>query len=79
MAFSAGLAFRRSGLVFLLPIDLGLAVMSRAMPQMNVYIVALPLKIFAGLLMLVLSLPHAGPVMNRIFSSVFQFWTAVVR
>jgi len=29
--------------------------------------------------MLALSLPHAGPVMNRIFSSVFEFWGAVAR
>src|SRR5882672_2390084 len=79
IAFSAGLAFAAPVIVFLLLIDLGLAVMSRAMPQMNVYFVALPLKIFAGLLMLALSLPHAGPVMNRIFSSVFEFWGAVAR
>jgi flagellar biosynthetic protein FliR len=47
------------------------------MPQMNVYFVALPLKIFAGILMLALSLPHLGPVMARIFSSIFRFWEAV--
>lgn len=79
IAFSAGLAFAAPVIAFLLLIDLGLAVMSRAMPQMNVYFVALPLKIFAGLLMLALSLPHAAPVMNRIFSSVFEFWGAVAR
>src|SRR5215467_2657877 len=35
---------------------------------------ALPLKIFAGILMLALSLPHLGPLMGRIFSSIFRFW-----
>jgi flagellar biosynthetic protein FliR len=77
IAFSAGLALAAPVVAFLLLIDLGLAVMSRAMPQMNVYFVALPLKIFAGLLMLALSLPHAGPVMERIFSSIFGFWSSV--
>jgi flagellar biosynthesis protein FliR len=77
IAFSMGLALAAPVLVLLLLIDLGLAVMSRAMPQMNVYFVALPLKIFAGILMLALSLPHLGPVMARIFSSIFRFWEAV--
>jgi flagellar biosynthetic protein FliR len=76
IAFSTGLALAAPVLAFLLLIDLGLAIMSRAMPQMNVYFVALPLKIFAGVLMLALSLPHAGPVMGRVFASVFRFWSA---
>jgi flagellar biosynthetic protein FliR len=79
IAFSMGLALAAPVLVLLLLIDLGLAVMSRAMPQMNVYFVALPLKIFAGILILALSLPHVGPLMGRVFSSIFQFWDAVGR
>jgi flagellar biosynthesis protein FliR len=74
VAFSLGLAIAAPVLVLLLLIDLGLAVMSRTMPQWNVFFVAMPVKIFAGLVVLALSVPHLGPVMNRLFGSIFTFW-----
>jgi flagellar biosynthesis protein FliR len=74
VAFSLGLAIAAPVLVLLLMIDLGLSVMSRTMPQWNVFFVSMPVKIFAGLAMLALSIPHLGPVMNRLFASIFDFW-----
>jgi flagellar biosynthesis protein FliR len=74
VAFSLGLAIAAPVLVLLLLIDLGLAVMSRTMPQWNVFFVSMPVKIFAGLAVLALSVPHLGPVMNRLFASIFAFW-----
>jgi flagellar biosynthetic protein FliR len=78
ISFSAGLALAAPVMAFLLLIDLGLAVMSRTMPQFNVFFVSLPLKIFAGLSLLALSLAYAGPLMNRIFGSIFSFWEGVL-
>jgi len=78
VAFSLGLAIAAPVLALLLMIDLGLSVMSRTMPQWNVFFVSMPAKIFAGLAVLALSIPHLGPVMNRLFASVFRFWDQVL-
>lgn len=78
VAFSLGLAMAAPVLALLLLIDLGLSVMSRTMPQWNVFFVSMPAKIFAGLTVLALSIPHMGPVMNRLFNSVFRFWDRVL-
>ncbi len=52
--------------VFLL--DVTTAFVSRSMPQLNIYFVALPLKIFWGLLLLTVTLTHAGPLLQRLFT-----------
>jgi flagellar biosynthetic protein FliR len=78
VAFSLGLAMAAPVLVLLLLIDLGLSVMSRTMPQWNVFFVSMPLKIFAGLTILALSVPHMGTVMNALFRSIFSFWDRVL-
>jgi len=46
-------------------LDLAIGFLSRTMPQMNVYFVTLPLKIFIGLLLLVLSFRYMAPVITR--------------
>jgi flagellar biosynthetic protein FliR len=48
------------------------------MPQMNVFIVAIPFKIVLGLLVLALSLQYVAAAMHRVFESVFRYWTAVL-
>ena len=53
--------------VFLL--DVATAFVSRTMPQLNVYFVALPLKVFWGLLLLSVTVTHAGPTLQRLFST----------
>lgn len=58
--------------IFLL--DVGLAVMARTMPQVNVFIVSMPLKIFVGLLTFAASLHYVRPLMERIFTSIFSYW-----
>lgn len=62
----------------LLFVDVGLAVMARTMPQVNVFIVSLPLKVLIGLLVLAISLNYLGPVLEKIFGSIFIFWQNVL-
>jgi flagellar biosynthesis protein FliR len=62
----------------LLLVDVALAVMARTMPQMNVFIVSLPLKIMVGLLVLVMSIQYMGPVMARVFEGMFDYWQRVL-
>lgn len=58
-------------------VDLGMAVAARTMPQVNVFILGIPLKILLGLMMLALSMGHLVPVLNKIFASIFQYWEQV--
>ena len=76
--FTLGLAIAAPALFAVLLLDLGFAVASRTMPQMNVFIVAIPFKIALGLLVLALSLRYLGAAMNRVFESIFQYWNAVL-
>lgn len=78
VAFSFGVAMAAPVLLLILMLDLGLAVMSRTMPQWNVFFVSMPAKIVAGLSILALSLPHMGPVIRRLFATVFSFWDRVL-
>ena len=55
-AFRIGIQLSAPFLVFGLLFNLGLGVLSRLMPQMQVFFVALPLSILVGLLFLVLAL-----------------------
>jgi flagellar biosynthetic protein FliR len=55
-AFRIGLQLSAPFLVFGLVFNMGLGVLARLMPQMQVYFVAVPLSIFAGFLILALVL-----------------------
>jgi flagellar biosynthesis protein FliR len=61
-------------LFVILLLDVVLAVMARSMPQMNVFIVSLPLKILVGLITLAISLNYIGPLVARIFEDLFLYW-----
>ena len=62
----------------LLLIDIVIAVVARTMPQVNVFIVSLPLKIFVGLVMLAISLRYMSPVMARIYEVLFFYWNTLL-
>ncbi len=55
-------------------LDLVIAFTSRTMPQVNVYFVSLPLKIFMGLLVLSISLKYASGFIERILSNSILGW-----
>ena len=73
-AFRIGIQLSAPFLVFGLLFNLGLGVLSRLMPQMQVFFVALPLSILLGLLFLVLVLgammgfflDYAGGVLHEL-------------
>jgi flagellar biosynthetic protein FliR len=53
-------------------VDLALGLISRTVPQMNVFVVGLPLKILVSFAVLFISLPGFIFVMNLLFSQMFQ-------
>jgi len=53
-------------------VDIGMAFMSRTMPQMNVFVMSLALKVIVGISALAISLPFAGGTIKRVFESIFE-------
>ena len=76
--FVFGLMLVAPAVVALMMLDIGLAVAARTMPQVNIFIVGLPLKIFVGLSVLTISVRYFSPLLNRIFESIFRYWEEVM-
>ncbi len=67
-AFLNTFQFAAPAIVFLLMIDTAIAFTARIMPQMNIFMVTLPLKIITGLVVLVISLD----MFEMLFDIVYQ-------
>lgn len=76
--FTYGLAIVAPVVFTLLLLDAGLGVMARTMPQMNVFIVSLPIKIMVGLIILAISMRYLSPVMKNVFQSMFGYWERIL-
>lgn len=78
MLCSLGVVLFGAAIVCLLLIDVGMGVASRVMPQANIFMLSIPVKAMAGLVLLMTSAVYAQPVMRRIFSEVFNYWQVVL-
>jgi flagellar biosynthetic protein FliR len=76
--FTLGLLFGAPVVFCLFLLELGLSVLSRVLPQLNIFVVGLPVKLAAGLLALAVVAPRLGATFDRIFTSIFQFWDAAL-
>jgi flagellar biosynthesis protein FliR len=65
--------------VALFLVNLALGLMARVAPQMNVFVVGLPLQVGVGLLMMAISVPLLGYVGPQLFSDSARQMDAVMR
>ena len=72
--FVLGLTLAAPVVVALFLVDIGLGIVSRTMPQMNVFLIGLIVKIMVGLLIFMLSLQGMAAVMRRAFVGMFEHW-----
>lgn len=72
--FSLGFSVVAPVVICLLLIDIGMAFMSRTMPQMNVFVISLALKVFVGVALLALVVPLSMDVMKAVFNAIFDTW-----
>lgn len=79
LMFSLGVALIIPVMLCLLLVEAGLAVISRVLPQMNVFIVLVPVKVFAALAIFAMTIGALEPAMARVFASIFLFWEQVLR
>lgn len=63
----------------LLVVELGLGVLARGLPQMNVFVIALPIKIMVGLVALTLWARFMPSGLSRIFGLTSDVWNGAVR
>jgi flagellar biosynthesis protein FliR len=78
LVFSLGVLVGAPVIAALLMLEAGLAVVSKALPQMNVFFVSMPLKIGLGLGLLALASRQFAPLMGRGYVAVFEFWQRVL-
>ncbi|HEX7640581.1 MAG TPA: flagellar biosynthetic protein FliR [Burkholderiaceae bacterium] len=78
LIFSFGLLLAAPVLFCVYLVEIGLAVISRNLPQMNIFMISMPVKIVCGLLLLSIVMPRLGTLFDRIFGSIFRFWSSVL-
>lgn len=75
--FGLGLALAAPIVVCLLMVELALGVLARNLPQMNMFVVGVPVKIIVGLAALTLWCSGIGNAMTRVYASIYQAWDSV--
>jgi flagellar biosynthetic protein FliR len=76
--FSLGLMLAAPPLFCLFLVEICLAVLSRNLPQLNIFLLSVPIKIAVGLSVLAFVAGHFGSVATKIFDSLFGFWEEVL-
>jgi flagellar biosynthetic protein FliR len=74
--FSLGFALAAPVVLSLLLLEFALGVVSRNLPQMNMLVLGIPVKIIAGLLALSVWAAALGAPAGRLYAGIFQAWTA---
>jgi flagellar biosynthetic protein FliR len=73
LMFVYGLVLFAPVIFTLLLVDVGMAVAARTMPQVNMFIVSLPLKILVGFVVFTLTLPLIKDILERLYRDIFVF------
>jgi flagellar biosynthetic protein FliR len=76
--FTFGVALVAPVVFCLFLIDIGMAVISRTMPQVNIFILAVSVKTLAGLALLAVSIRYMAPLAHRIFAEIFGYWERIL-
>lgn len=71
-SFALGFKIAAPIVVVIFIINLALGILARTVPQMNVFFVGLPLKIFVGLAMLALMFPLFSYIMDSLTDNMFK-------
>lgn len=78
LMFTLGIALIVPAMLCMLLVDVGLAIVSRVLPQMNVIIVLGGAKVAAGLAIFAMTVGTLSPVLKRVFESIFIFWERIL-
>lgn len=75
--FSAGLVIALPAVVALLAVNIGMGIVSRAAPQLNLFAVGFPAALLCGLVFVLLSLPTIAQGFTDLLEQAFEFAAAL--
>jgi flagellar biosynthesis protein FliR len=75
--FSLSFALVAPVIFCILLTELALGVIARNLPQMNMLTMGVPIKIVVGLVALSLWFAGIGPVLDRVYASIYSSWDAI--
>jgi len=78
-SFSLGFAMVAPVVLCLLLVEVSLGVLARNMPQMNMFALAIPVKVIVGLGALSISIVGIASILSRVNSTIFKAWEAMFR
>ncbi|MGD8191028.1 flagellar biosynthetic protein FliR [Brevibacillus ginsengisoli] len=64
--------------VALFLVDLSLGIIAKTVPQFNIFVVGMPIKVFATFLMLIVVLPALFMVLNGLFQNMFSAMSKII-
>ena len=76
--FTLGLMLAAPVLFCLFLVELCLAVLSRNLPQLNIFFLSVPIKIVIGLSILAYMAGHFSALATKVFDGIFVFWERVL-
>jgi flagellar biosynthetic protein FliR len=71
--FVIGIQLAAPFIIVLFLMDVAFAIFARIMPSANIFFIALPLKVLAGIYMLLWVVPKLGIFFNQLFQVLFKF------
>lgn len=75
--FTLGFALAAPVVFCILLVEVGLGVLARNLPQMNMFAMGIPVKILVGVSALSLWMLGAGDAMSKVYFSIFKTWEGV--
>ncbi len=76
--FSLGVRIAAPILGTILVVDVALGILVKASPQMNVFVVGMPIKLLVGLILLVIISPYLFDVFDEIYDLAFKSLTDII-
>jgi flagellar biosynthetic protein FliR len=76
--FGLALSLAAPVMLGLLMVELGLGVLSRNLPQINMFVVGAPVKIVAGLAALAFWFGGFAGALDRVYASIYRTWDAAI-
>jgi len=75
--FTLGFALAAPVVFCILLVEVGLGVLARNLPQMNMFAMGIPVKIIVGLSALSFWMAGAGDAMSKVYFSIFKAWEGI--
>ena len=77
--FSIGLRIALPVIGTIVVIDIALGILTKAVPQMNIFVVGMPIKLIIGLIVLYLIIPTISPIFSNVFEATMAAVTDILK